>query len=121
MAGELSLAAGEERILALITCPNTETSDALASAFLEQELAACVNIVPGISSVYRWEGQICRDSEHLLIVKTLVTHRQELLTLLKSIHPYEEPELLFLPVHSGSESYLTWFTKQISPRKLLES
>ena len=117
MAGKLTIEAGDDRIVALITCPNSDCAETIASAILKKGMAACVNLIPGITSVYRWEGEICRDSEYLLVVKTLISQRDSLLSLLKSLHPYEEPELIFLPIHSGSESYLAWLTKQIIAEK----
>ena len=107
MAGKLTLTDGGDALIALITVP-AEKADLVASALVESQAAACVNMVSGLTSVYRWKGEICKDGESLLIVKTSQRARQAVADILTTHHPYEEPELIFLPITSGSESYLNW-------------
>lgn len=113
MARELSLGEGGDALVALITCPDANSASVLADKLVGGQAAACVNIVPGLTSVYRWKGEICRDSEQLLVVKTNESNRHRVAQVLTELHPYDEPELLFLPVSSGSETYLDWLQNQV--------
>ena len=114
MAGKLSLSDGVGELVALITCPNQESADKLADELVGKFAAACVNIIPKLTSVYRWKGEICRDSEWLLVVKTRDEKREQVAALVSEVHPYDEPELIFLPIQSGSTSYLSWLREQVS-------
>ncbi len=91
-----------------ITVPAREVGEQLASTLVENKLAACVNIVPGISSMYQWQGQVEQDDELLLMVKTRTAYFDRLATLVKKIHPYEVPEIIGLPIVAGSNEYLAW-------------
>lgn len=111
----MDLTQTEDHLVAFITCPDKETATRLADLLIDRHLAACVNIVPGLISVYRWQGKVCRDSELLLIVKTRQEKRQAIASLLSENHPYTEPELIFLPITSGSQGYLDWVSKHVTP------
>lgn len=113
MAGKLDVVAGEESLVALVTCPSEESAGALADALVGNRLAACVNVIPGLTSVYRWQGEICRDRESLLVIKTTVERRQAVADQLTALHPYDEPELIFLKIDSGSRGYLGWLSDQV--------
>ena len=89
------------------TCPPAEAQK-LARQIVESKRAACVNIVPGIQSIYMWEGAIEEDAESLLIIKTTSDRLKELETHLVSIHPYDVPEVIALPITEGSDAYTTW-------------
>jgi len=98
-----------EFILVLITCPNKEVSEQVASALLDQKLAACINTMTPVTSLYTWKGEINRDEEMLLIVKSRADlFESELIPAVKAVHPYEVPEIIALPVIMGSEDYLGW-------------
>jgi periplasmic divalent cation tolerance protein len=98
-----------EYIIVLITCPNKEVSEGVAKALLEQKLAACVNTMMPVTSLYIWKGEINRDEEMLLIVKSRADlFESELIPAVKAVHPYEVPEIIALPVIMGSEDYLGW-------------
>ncbi len=98
-----------EFILVLITCPNKEVSEQVASALLDQKLAACVNTMTPVTSLYTWKGEINRDEEILLIVKSRADlFEGELIPAVKGIHPYDVPEIIALPIIMGSEDYLGW-------------
>jgi len=90
------------------TVPDEEAGKKIAEEVVQKKLAACVNIVPGIHSLYRWKGELCRDNEFLLIIKS----RKKLFTRLKkriiSLHPYEVPEIIALNISSGFDQYLKW-------------
>ena len=92
----------------LMTCPNPETARSVARQLLERRLVACVNLVPQVTSLYWWEGQIQEDSEVLLVAKTVAERVEELTALLPSLHPYQVPELVVLSVEGGLPAYLNW-------------
>ena len=98
-----------EYIIVLITCPNKEVSEGIANALLEQKLAACVNRMAPITSLYTWEGEINRDEEMLLIVKSRADlFESDLIPVVKDVHPYDVPEIIALPIIMGSQDYLGW-------------
>jgi periplasmic divalent cation tolerance protein len=99
---------GEEARVVLITAPDVETASRLARALVEERLAACVNLVPGIRSIYRWEGEVSEDAEVLLLAKTRADRCDALAARIEALHPYELPEVVALPVASGSVRYLAW-------------
>ncbi len=97
-----------DAILVLTTCPDEATAARIAADLVEAGLAGCVNRVPGVRSTYRWEGRLQDEPEVLLIIKTLATRYQTLEMRLKSLHPYQVPEIIAVPVVSGSSDYLSW-------------
>lgn len=94
--------------LTLCTCPDTATAESLGETLVGDGLAACVNIVPGLVSVYRWQGKIEKDSEALLLIKTTEERMPELIARIRQQHPYDEPEVIAHPIVAGSDSYLEW-------------
>jgi len=101
-----------DEIVVFVTCPATE-SERIASELVEQRLAACVNIVSGVTSIYRWQGEICRDSEHLLIVKSVRNLWQTLERKVREIHPYDVPEVIAFAIDEGHAPYLTWLNNSL--------
>jgi periplasmic divalent cation tolerance protein len=91
-----------------VTAPDAETGARIARALVEERLIACANLVPGIRSIYRWEGQIADESEVLLVLKTRASRLSALAARVKALHPYALPEVVALPVVDGSEAYLDW-------------
>jgi periplasmic divalent cation tolerance protein len=104
-----------EYVVALSTVAKAEDAERIAAVLVEQRLAACVNIVPGVTSVYRWKGKIERDQEQLLVIKTRWDRMEELKTALVSLHPYEVPELVVLRVEAGHAPYLAWLDESVRP------
>jgi periplasmic divalent cation tolerance protein len=101
--------AGTEPIhVVLVTAPDLAAAAGLGRSLVEEGLAACVNLVPGVRSIYRWQGEIHDDPEVLLIVKTRASLVETLASRVRALHPYELPEVLALPVAGGSEPYLAW-------------
>jgi periplasmic divalent cation tolerance protein len=92
----------------LTTCPDREQAERIARRLLELHLAACINILPGVQSIYRWEGDIESAAEVLMLIKTRVDLIREVQSTIAGLHSYEVPELLVLPISAGSESYLAW-------------
>ncbi len=92
----------------LITAPAGDVAAGIARDLVERRLAACVNLVAGVRSLYHWEGAIQDDCEDLLIVKTPASRVADLMARVREIHPYTVPEVIVLPVVEGSDSYLRW-------------
>ena len=85
----------------------------MAESLVESRLAACVNVIPGVVSIYRWKGRVHRDGESLLVVKTTVSRFKALERWIKAHHPYETPEIISLPVAAGSKDYLSWLSSAV--------
>ncbi len=100
--------------VAISTAPDAETGARIAQVLVEERLAACVNVVPGIRSIYRWQGAIEDDREVLLLIKTRAERIDALAERLSALHPYEVPELLALPVDAGLDRYLQWVTSEVT-------
>lgn len=97
-----------EHIVVYITVPSPEEGKKIAKALVEKRLAACVNIVPGLRSIYHWQEKICDEKELLLIAKTRDSLFERLEHEVKSIHSYKVPEIIALPIVKGSKEYLDW-------------
>lgn len=95
-------------LLIFCTCPDQTTAERIAETVVRERLAACVNLVPGLTSIYRWEGQIQRDTELLLLVKTRAAVYPLLEARIRELHPYQVPEIIALPIQTGSATYLDW-------------
>ena len=104
-----------DALVVLCTCPDEATATGIATALLAEKLAACVNCVAGIRSMYRWDGQIRDDTEVLLVIKTSAARYGALEALLQARHPYEMPEIIALPVVAGAADYLSWIRQATSP------
>ena len=103
-----------ERVVAFSTVAKAEDAERIARVLVERRLAACVNVVPGVVSVYRWKGEVCRDEERLLVIKTRADRLEALREALVGLHPYEVPELVALPIESGHPPYLDWLDESVS-------
>ena len=102
-------------LLCLATCPDAACAERIATALVEERLAACVNIVPEVASVYRWQGGIERDDELLLVIKTPRERFDALRERLPMLHPYELPELLAVEAVDGLPAYLDWVRAETRP------
>ncbi len=102
-----------DHVVVLTTLPPAGDIDAgdLAATLVTERLAACVNIYPEMQSVYRWKGQVERDRERQIVIKTTAARVEPLRERLRQLHPYELPEFIVLPVVSGSKAYLSWMTE----------
>lgn len=94
--------------IVLITTPNRSSSEKLSCGIVEARLAACVNIVPGVLSVYWWQGCLQKEAEELLIVKTALENLDSLQRLVFELHPYDTPEFIVLSPETVAEKYLDW-------------
>lgn len=97
-------------LVVLVTTSTRDEAAAIAEALVSERLAACVNIVAAIESIYRWEGKVTRDSEALMIIKTTDDRYPELERRVKELHSYSTPEVLALRIDRGSEQYLDWLS-----------
>ena len=95
-------------LIVLVTTPNNEEAERIADALVSERLAACVNIVPSIESIYRWEGKVTRDRESLMIIKTTDERYDELERRVKDLHSYRTPEVVSLGIERGSQDYIDW-------------
>jgi periplasmic divalent cation tolerance protein len=100
-------------LVVLCTCPTREVASAIATAVLEERLAACVNQLPGIKSLYRWEGRIEDDEELLLLIKTTSQLFPALEEMIRDLHPYDVPEIIGLPLTVGSKDYFAWIRNSV--------
>jgi|SRR5678816_3075246 len=102
-------------ILVLCTCPDEAAADRIAGALVEERLAACVNRLAGVVSTYRWEGEVRRGNESLLLIKTTVERFAALRERIVALHPYELPEVIAVDVVRGLPSYLDWIAAETRP------
>ena len=105
MSGELQVV--------LCTAPDADTAQSLATTLVTEKLAACVNIIPGITSIYRWKGAIEQDTEQLLLIKTAAAGFQQLSARIRELHPYELPEIISVPIETGQQDYIQWITDSL--------
>jgi len=99
----------------LMTAPDGETAERLGGALVEERLAACANVLPALTSIYRWEGQVERAAEALLILKTTQERTAALRERAVELHPYEVPEFVVLEVSEGHGPYLDWVVRESAP------
>ena len=104
-----------ETLLVIVNCPDEEAANALALAAVEARLAACVNILPRVQSVYRWEGRIESATEIPLFFKSTATSYPALEALIRERHPYDLPEIIALPIAHGLPAYLDWVAAETRP------
>ena len=101
-------------LVCFCTCPDRTVADGLAEALVAERLAACVNVVPGLHSVYRWQGAIERSDETLLLIKTTRAGLPALSARIVALHPYELPEVVAVEVAGGLSAYLDWVAEQVA-------
>jgi periplasmic divalent cation tolerance protein len=94
-----------------VTCASEEAAAALATALVEERLAACGNILPGVRSIYRWQGAVQHDAEVLLLLKTVTPRLPALSARIRELHAYDVPEVLALSVLGGLQEYLAWIAE----------
>ncbi|MCK5647291.1 MAG: divalent-cation tolerance protein CutA [Gammaproteobacteria bacterium] len=100
--------------LVLCACPDEETAVNIAENIVAQRLAACVNVLPGVYSVYHWQGNVESAKENMLLIKTTVQRYASLEKVIKSLHPYEVPEIIAIDINSGLPEYLKWIGSSIT-------
>lgn len=96
----------------LVTAPDAEAAERLVGTLLEERLVACANLVPGVTSIFRWKGAVEHQSEVLIVLKTVAANVAALLERVPALHPYEVPEVLVVPVVAGHGAYLDWVRQE---------
>ena len=105
------------KLIVFVTCKGKEEGERIAQAVVEERLAACVNMLPGVRSCYMWEGELKFQEEVLLLIKTTADRVDALWDAIRAKHPYDNPEFVVVPVVGGSEDYLDWVEESVVPRK----
>jgi len=101
-----------ETLLVLTNCPDEEVANAIALAVVEARLAACVNILPRVQSIYRWQGAIESATEIPLLIKSTAASYPALEQAIRALHPHEVPEIIALPIKRGLPAYLNWVAEE---------
>jgi periplasmic divalent cation tolerance protein len=109
MSGE----SDEQVLVALTTAPNVEVAERIGRSLVEERLAACANVLGGVTSIFRWKGAVERESEVLVILKTTAGEVEALERRVAELHPYEVPELLAFPIEVGHAAYLEWVRAEV--------
>lgn len=104
-----------EFITVYVTVSSETEGTHISRALVEEHLAACVNVIPGVRSFYRWEGTVADDPELLLIIKSRSSRLTPLITRIKELHSYDVPEVIALPIQGGSDDYLDWVRTETTP------
>lgn len=101
-------------VAGLVTGPDREQLVRLGRALVGERLIACMNVVDRVTSVYRWEGEVCEEAEALGILKTTAARGEAVERRIRELHPYAVPEVLFIPVAAGSPPYIDWVAEQVT-------
>ncbi|MBM4184369.1 MAG: divalent-cation tolerance protein CutA [Gemmatimonadetes bacterium] len=109
----MSPASGSGVVAVLTTAPNMEVAERIGETLVAERLAACANVVPGVRSVFRWQGAVSRESEVLVLVKTTSDALEALRRRIVEVHPYDVPEVIALDVCAGHEPYLDWVRAEV--------
>ena len=102
-----------DHMAVFMTAANEEDAATIAKALVEEKLCACVNIIPKIRSIYRWEGKVCDDEEVMLIAKSASTLAPVIVERVKVLHSYDLPEIICIPIATGSGDYLNWIDQSV--------
>ena len=103
-----------DKVVMLTTVASEEEGLTISRALVEQKVAACVNLITGVRSVYYWKGEVCQETECLLVIKTKDALQKKVADLIRRLHSYECPEIISLPVCWGWEGYLRWIEETVS-------
>ncbi|MEO0376122.1 MAG: divalent-cation tolerance protein CutA [Cyanobacteria bacterium P01_A01_bin.17] len=100
--------------LVLVTAPSREVADAIATLLVQEKLAACVSLMP-VTSIYTWDNQLQKEEEWQLLIKTELSRFPDLEARILTLHPYDVPEIIAVPLSAGTQTYLSWITAQVKP------
>ena len=109
-----------DAIVVFMTAASTEEASHIAETLVEKGLAACVQILPGMQSVYRWKGEVEKQAEILILAKTVKSKFGELETEVRAVHSYETPEIVAAPISNGSTPYLEWLSASVGSSRRSE-
>ena len=107
----------EHVLLVMTNLPDMQAAKNLAHTLVQARIAACVNLLPGVQSIYRWQGKVEEASEVTLQIKTVASRYHQLEQEIIAVHPYALPEVIALVVHEGHAPYLHWITSETTPEK----
>ena len=105
--------AQQQHCVVYCTCPDSDSAGRIAHALVGERLAACVNLLPGIKSIYKWKGEIAQETEVLLLIKTRRVLIPRLIGAIRPLHPYELPEVISVPITDGLPDYLQWIDNEL--------
>lgn len=105
---------GKVMIIAYSTAPNEMIANEIAHYLINAKLAACVNLIPHVKSIYRWNNEVIEDSEVLMMIKSEKSKQQVLIDALAEIHPYDTPEVIIIPIENGFKGYLNWIYQSLN-------
>ena len=100
-------------VLILSTVSKIEDAQTIANHLVSNRMAACVNFIPNLESVYKWKNKVCKENEFLLMIKTTANKETNVYDSLSEIHPYDTPEIITLPIQNGSKDYLNWISESV--------
>lgn len=100
-------------VLVMTTVPDAAVAESIAAAVIARQMAACVSMQPGLTSMYRWEGKVEKAQEVMLTIKTTAAAYPALETVLRELHPYDVPEIIAIPVTAGLPAYLQWVASEV--------
>ena len=106
-----------DKVLAYTTCSDARKAEKLANRLLQNRIAACINVLPGVKSFYRWQGKVETDAEVLLMIKTSRDLITEVRRVIETLHDYDLPELIVVPIIDGSPDYLAWLERELITTK----
>lgn len=106
----------DNQLVIFCTCPDQASGERIGAILVEERLAACVNLIPALTSIYVWNGALKREPECLLLIKTNADRFDALRQRLRDLHPYDLPEIIALPVRQGDPDYLAWLTESTRPQ-----
>ena len=110
-----------DKVVVYTTCGNITEAESIARNLIDSRLAACVNVVPGLLSYYRWQGKVENDAELLLMIKTAGSLIDQVRNALETLHSYDLPEMIVLPIIGGSPNYLEWLEQEVQPVSPVET
>jgi periplasmic divalent cation tolerance protein len=103
----------DQPLLVFVTTPDQETAKLIGTALVEKKIAACANIIPGLRSIYRWEGEVHDETEVMMVIKSRETlFDPDLIKCVKELHPYQVPEIIAVPIKMGEKAYLDWILQE---------
>lgn len=106
-----------DKVVVYTTCGNITEAEAIARSLIENRRAACVNVIPGLLSYYRWQGKVENDTELLVMIKTERGLVDEVRRTLETLHSYDLPEMIVVPIIAGSANYLEWLDQELRPEE----
>lgn len=114
MLTNILISEGKVMIIAYSTAPNEMIANEIAHYLINAKLAACVNLIPHVKSIYHWNNEVIEDSEVLMMIKSEKSKQQVLIDALAEIHPYDTPEVIIIPIENGFKGYLNWIYQSLN-------